>query len=234
MFGSPYDFAMLAAPKEIKKAPFWKRLLSYAWPLVLERRKGELGHELEVLVYHGRLHLDTREVNYSFGDLHTVMKTGLDRLKLAPSDMESVLILGYGGGSVAQLLHQRFSGDMAIVGVEKDPVVLELCHKWFYPYGVKLVQSDAGEYLAKAVEQQWKYTLIVSDVFIDADGPGWSAAEWLQLARILAPGGRILFNSMMDGKALNQQAQWALEAGLESQTLPVGERNSLLLLRQKN
>ena len=234
MFGSPYDFMMPVVPKDIKKAPFWKRVLSYAWPLVLERRKGELGHELEVLVYHGKLHLDTREVNYSFGDLHAVMKAGLNKLKLDPSNLESVLILGYGGGSAAQILHEKFGADTAIIGVEMDAVVMELCQRWFYPHGVKLLQADAAEYLERAVAQQWSYTLIISDVFVDAHSLAWNEEQWIQLAKILAHDGRMLFNSMMGEKELNEQKRLAEQAGLDAQVFEHGERNRLLLLRQKN
>jgi spermidine synthase len=178
--------------------------------------------------------LDTREVNYSFGDLHAVMKAGLNKLKLNPSDLESVLILGYGGGSAAQILHEKFGTDTAIIGVEKDPVVLELCQRWFYPHGVKLLQADAAEYIERAVAQQWQYSLIISDVFIDAQSPGWSPEQWGQMANILAPQGRMLFNSMMGEKELDQQKRLAEQSGLEAQVFEHGERNRLLLLRQKN
>ncbi len=50
------------------KPAFGKRLLSYLWPIRIEKLKGHSDHVL------GKVMLDTEKVNYSFGSLHKVMK----------------------------------------------------------------------------------------------------------------------------------------------------------------
>ena len=48
------------------KPAFGKRLLSYLWPIRIEKLKGHSDHVLEVIVYHGKVMLDTEK---SIGEL---------------------------------------------------------------------------------------------------------------------------------------------------------------------
>ncbi|NDB79584.1 hypothetical protein EB155_06930, partial [archaeon] len=60
--------------KFMYRPTFVKRLFSYVWPITIERRKGIAGHVLEVIIYQGKVMLDSEKVNYSFGSLHKVMR----------------------------------------------------------------------------------------------------------------------------------------------------------------
>lgn len=133
---------------------FWTRLRSYFWPVTIEKRKGQLNHDLEVLVYHGKTMLDTEYVNYSFGKLHDVMKGVLLKLKKRNYPFEQVLILGYGGGSAAQIIHEEINPDAQIVGVELDTEIVDLSEKYFYKRDVKILNEDAFLYVQRAVNQE--------------------------------------------------------------------------------
>ena len=74
----------------------------------------------------GELMLDTTEVNYSFGKLHDVMRSVLGKLKERRYPFDQVLILGYGGGSAAQIIHDEINPEAQIVGVELDSEVVAL------------------------------------------------------------------------------------------------------------
>ena len=177
---------------------FWTRLRSYFWPVTIEKRKGTLNHELEVLVYHGTLMLDTQDVNYSFGKLHEVMQGVLGKLKERRYPFDQVLILGYGGGSAAKIIHEQLNSDAQIVGVEMDAEVLSLTERYFYKRDVKLLNEDALLYVQRAVNQEWEYDTIIVDVFENQYQPNWDDAFWLNVKMLLNPNGVGILNTMLD------------------------------------
>ena len=177
---------------------FWTRLRSYFWPVTIEKRKGQLNHDLEVLVYHGKTMLDTEYVNYSFGKLHDVMKGVLLKLKKRNYPFEQVLILGYGGGSAAQIIHEEINPDAQIVGVELDTEIVDLSEKYFYKRDVKILNEDAFLYVQRAVNQEWEYDTIIVDVFENQYQPNWDDAFWLNVKMLLNPNGVGILNTMLD------------------------------------
>ena len=179
---------------------FWTRLRSYFWPVTIEKRKGTLNHELEVLVYHGTLMLDTQDVNYSFGKLHEVMQGVLGKLKERRYPFDQVLILGYGGGSAAKIIHEQLNSDAQIVGVEMDAEVLSLTERYFYKRDVKLLNEDALLYVQRAVNQEWEYDTIIIDVFENQNQPNWDDDFWLNVKTLLSPDGVGILNTMLEEK----------------------------------
>jgi len=177
---------------------FGKRLLSYFWPITIERVKGHSEHLLEVIVYHGKVMLDTEKVNYSFGSLHKVMHGVLSKLKNKKYPMNKVLILGYGGGSAAKIIHEEINPEAQIVGVDIDKTVLEIASKYFYTSGVKLVASGAEEYLESAKNNEWGYDTLVIDLFIDDKIPEFSDRFWELVRNLLTSDGVALINTMLD------------------------------------
>ncbi len=179
---------------------FWTRLRSYFWPVTIEKRKGRLDHELEVLVYHGKLMLDTTEVNYSFGKLHDVMRSVLGKLKERRYPFDQVLILGYGGGSAAQIIHDEINADAQIIGVELDPEVVALTEKYFYKKEVKILSEDAFYYVERAVKQEWEYDTLIIDLFENQKQPEWNDAFWLHVKKLLTHDGVGVLNTMLEEK----------------------------------
>src|SRR4051812_30708017 len=74
---------------------------------------------------------------------------------------KKALILGLGGGTLAQLLLTRFGDDVAIVGVDNDPAVLHLARSagWMPSRGLDVVVADAFEYV-QACEDRFDYVAI--------------------------------------------------------------------------
>jgi len=176
----------------------FNKLLSFFWPIVVEKRVGKLGHKLEVIVYNGKLMFDTAEVNYSFGKLHEVMHKVLMRLKQKNYSFEQVLILGYGGGSAAKIIQEEILAEAQIIGVEIDAVVIDLAKKYFYTNEVKLLQEDAFQYVKKAIDNGWKYNLIVIDIFKNADIPPYTEVFFEQIYSLLEDNGVAMLNTMCD------------------------------------
>ena len=211
---------------------FWTRLRSYFWPVTIEKRKGRLDHELEVLVYHGKLMLDTTEVNYSFGKLHDVMRSVLGKLKERRYPFDQVLILGYGGGSAAQIIHDEINADAQIIGVELDSEVVALTEKYFYKNGVKLIAENAFQYVERAVKQEWQYDVIIIDLFIDYNIPSFTDDFWLQLKQLLNHEGVVVLNTLLEEKAFENLGEEIRSYGFITQAWNEIRENRVWVFRK--
>jgi spermidine synthase len=108
---------------------------------------------------------------------------------------ERALILGLGGGTMAQLLTARF-GPVPIIGVERDPAVIWLARHEFgldrLPH-VRIVEEDAFAFVRRTAD-------CFDAICVDLYTAGKMAHGVLdpiflrELARILSPGGVITFN----------------------------------------
>ncbi len=199
------------------KPAFGKRLLSYLWPIRIEKLKGHSDHVLEVIVYHGKVMLDTEKVNYSFGSLHKVMKRVLYNLKNKSYPMNRVLILGYGGGSAAKIIHEEINPEAQIVGVDSDKIVLKIANKYFYTSGVKLVASGAEEYLESDKNNGWDYDTIIIDLFIDYKIPELSVRFWELVRDLLITDGVAFINTMLDESDFNKLGEEIKSFGFQIQ-----------------
>lgn len=186
------------------KPTFGKRLLSYFWPITIERKSGDVGHVLEVIVYRGKVMLDTEKVNYSFGSLHKVMSGVLSKLKNKKYPINRVLVLGYGGGSAAQIIHEEINPEAQIVGVDIDKNVLDIAQRYFYTQGVKLVESGAEEYLEFAKKNEWDYDTIIIDLFVDNNIPEFTDIFWELIRDLLTSDGVAFINTMLEESDFNK------------------------------
>jgi spermidine synthase len=121
---------------------------------------------------------------------------------LPPSMPTSALVLGLGGGTVAQLLRQRF-GELPILGVDDDPEVLAVARQAFglgqIP-GLRVVVDDAFEFVANCSE---RFDYVCVDLFRAGQIPRQvTATPFLrQVRRLLLAGGWAVFNLARDGRA---------------------------------
>ena len=174
---------------------FLKKYLSAFSPL--EKRKTNF-QKLEVNRRNNRLVLDAPHVNYSYGNLHSVFQQAFADEKLDVSRLNEILILGFGAGSVADIL-QNESGCLAhITGVEIDPEVIDLANKYFNLQDFSNLDIEITDALEFVVTAKPVYDLIVVDLFIDHWIPErFDTPEFVEnLKRILLPGGKIFFNRM--------------------------------------
>jgi spermidine synthase len=111
---------------------------------------------------------------------------------------ERALILGLGGGTMAQLLAARF-GPIEITGVERDPAVIWLAHHEFglaaLPH-VHIVAADAFAFVQDAATRHERFDAICVDLYIAGKmAHGVLDPAFLRaITRILAPGGAVTFN----------------------------------------
>lgn len=190
-------------PKKLRKRPTGKtKWLSYVWPITVERVASEISGELEITAWRGRYLLDTGKVNYSFGELHKIMKLTLARLKELGCGFQKVLMLGYGGGSAAEIIHQEYARDAEIIGIDIDEKVLELAKKYFYHEGVRLMKENAENYVHRAAKNGWVYDLVLVDLFVDSEVPAfvWEERNLGIWRSLVETGGWLAINTMLKEK----------------------------------
>ncbi len=182
-----------------KKYSLITRLASYVFPFPIEQKKGKITPCLEVVLENGKLVLNTAHVNYSFGSLHDIFYKTFKKINISDREIKNVLILGFGGGSIASLLTETFSKDCTITGIEADEVVIELAKKYFNIDKFKKLtihNTDAYDFVLKCTGM---FDLITVDIFIDDETPQkFSDKQFLfAISSLLSSSGIICYNRMV-------------------------------------
>ncbi len=118
---------------------------------------------------------------------------------MQPSErLRKILVLGVGGGAVIRQLNDFFSPEL-IVGIELNPVHLELAREFFDvdADNVELLEADARLWLQNYSGP--KFDLVIDDLFGDLDGEPSRAVSvdwhWSQaLRRVLSDRGVLAIN----------------------------------------
>jgi spermidine synthase len=175
------------------------RMLSFIWPIPVEHSGQGSEEPLELVLYNGTLHLNTKLANYSFGNLQQAFRSLFNNTQ-APIDwstVNNVLILGFGMGSVADLLDER--GVKNITGVEINSQILDW-RKHYCSYQPKewtVLAMDANEYVKNSIG---KFDLIIIDLYINLEVPSIFESEvFLQNCHnLLQYNGMLIFNKVVN------------------------------------
>lgn len=171
-----------------------KRLLSYIYP-VSKTISSQYNGDLEITWYNGKKHLNSKNANYSYGSLQRILKFGLKKIEL--SKVDSILVLGMGGGSVIETLRQDFNYKSKITAVEIDQVIIDIAKT---EYGIsenenlKIHCTDAYDFV---LQNTVRYDLIIIDLFIDLNVPDkfLNLEFWDAVIQSKSSRGSILFNA---------------------------------------
>ncbi|MBK5214740.1 MAG: fused MFS/spermidine synthase [Flavobacteriaceae bacterium] len=170
-----------------------KKILSYFWPFT-KRFSSEINGTLEVTYINGKKVLDTENANYSYGSLQKILEFGLTKVDL--KNVENLLLLGMGGGSIIHSLRNTFEYAENIVAVEIDPAVINLANKEFGitpSKKLQIIEEDAFQFVKNSNQ---KFQLIIIDLFIDTKVPPiFYGKEFSRnIDQITQSGGDIIFN----------------------------------------
>ncbi len=113
-------------------------ILSYLYPVTVELTNSQWNPVLEVMLSAGKYSLNSENTNYSFGSLHTLFEKTFRKLKLNWNEINDVLILGFGTGSIVEIIG-KYKQDCNIEGVEIDNKVIELGERYFHTTSLKNV-----------------------------------------------------------------------------------------------
>ncbi|MCP1995840.1 spermidine synthase [Flavobacterium sp. HSC-61S13] len=180
------------------------RFLSFFIPVTIKKFPSKINSTLEVTWNNGKLVLDTPHTNYSYGNLQKILRRGLRAIGFTKvKQLDSVLILGLGAGSVIDTLRNEIGYTNKITSIELDPAVIEVGKKFFQLDQFDnhdIITVDVFEFALKNTRQ---YDLIILDIFQDADMPNFLFEKYFidHLKRMFAVGSTLLFNTI----ALNSQ-----------------------------
>ena len=115
--------------------------------------------------------------------------------------IESVLMLGFGAGTVARKLRELVEPEH-IVGIDIDPIHLSIADGFFdCSEGCELIAADAVEWVKEesAEVDAVGFDMIVDDLYAEEEEMAVRCApldlEWCQyLAKLVKPGGMLVFN----------------------------------------
>ena len=178
----------------------FKKILSYFYPITVYNKSSNISKSLEVTLYNGKTLLNTKNTNYSYGSLQSVLKKGLKTIsKSEISKMDSILVLGVAGGSVIKTLSIDFEFTKSIVGVELDAEIIEIANTYFDLDKIsnfKCIIADAEQFVSTCEE---KYDLIIIDIFQDTEMPEFLfEVDFINnIKQLLQKNSYILFNLMI-------------------------------------
>ncbi len=177
-------------------------LSSFAGEQLIAHYPSKVGPDIEVCLINGRYQINAGSVNYSFGPLHDAFRRyfNLDPPQL--TEEATILILGFGAGSVASILRKERNLSNPITGVELDEMMIKAGQEHFdlkKLTDIDLVIDDACEFIQNCDRQ---YSLIVVDIYIDDKVPEKFMHDCFikEIYRCLSPGGKLVFNKLVSDK----------------------------------
>jgi len=176
-----------------------KKLLSFFVPINIVRKQSHISQNLEVTLNNGKLVLDSKNTNYSYGSLQRILRKGLQYIGFERiRGFSNVLVLGVAGGSVIKTLVDEIKFKGKITGVEIDPKVIDIANNYFGLSKVdnfEIVICDAFEFVLKCRDN---YDLIIIDIFKDTEMPNFLFEDFFihRINQLLNVNGFILFNTM--------------------------------------
>lgn len=216
-----------------------KKLLSYFYPITVYHKSSNISKSLEVTLYNGKTLLNTKNTNYSYGSLQSVLKKGLSTIgKSEINKMNAILVLGVAGGSVVKTLITDFEFTKSITGVELDAEIIEIANTYFDLDKVsnfKCIIADAEQFVSTCKNS---YDLIIIDIFKDTEMPEFLFQESFlnDIKQILHKNGYIVFNTMILDKSkkdkIDQFLNYFNEENYSKKVLKkVQHYNDLILIR---
>lgn len=178
----------------------FRRLLSYILPVNVYQKNSVISKSIEVNWNNGELVLDSKNTNYSYGSLQRILRIGLKKIGFEKiRAMESILVLGVGGGSVFKTLVNEIRYKQELIGVEIDPEMIQIANEYFQLDKIpnlSIIIDDAFEFVLKTKKT---YDLIIIDIFQDTEMPPFLYEKFFtdRIGDLLNRSGFILFNTMI-------------------------------------
>lgn len=135
---------------------------------VLERRNSPLNGEITVVksIAFG-IYIQVANLTQSGGVISEIWEGTVEKIRKSKKEAKNVLILGLGGGSAAYQIRYYFP-EARIVGVDIDPIMVELGEKYLGLKDIEVRIEDAVGFVKRTKE---KYDLILVDTYLGDEFP---------------------------------------------------------------
>ena len=180
------------------KQPLWKRIKSYLVDVHIESSSSIFNDELDVLLVKGEYQLVTPEAIYSYGNRYDNFFEAFKKINIGNYDIDSVLLLGLGLGSIPYMLEQYFKQDYSYTAVEIDEDIIYLASKYVLNDLASEVSTICTDALHFVEIDNRKYDFVAMDVFVSDYIPEeFESVEFLySLSERIADNGLLLFNRL--------------------------------------
>jgi spermidine synthase len=180
---------------------------------ILEEKKSKFNGELRVVKTLGMgTYIQADGLTQSGGIVETIWKQTLRRINNLQFTINNCLILGLGGGTVAKLLRKKYP-NVKIMGVDIDPVIVELGKKYLglNEVDLKIQIGDALSFLTNRQSQPTnRFDLIIVDLYNGDEFPEkFETEDFLKLIRShLRNNGISIFNRLYYGEKRPQAVKF--------------------------
>lgn len=194
-----------------------KKIASYFWDIPIEKTSSSLNPHLEVVWSRGIKMLHSKNANYSFGSLHQVFEKAFQEITDEIKNSDEVLILGFGAGSILDILDKKYAYKGRVTGIDYDPKIFELYKKHFetdIQLKAQLIISDAETFIATNTQI---FDLIFVDLFQDLEPDTLLAKKEFasKLKACISTGGTVIINTTSEN-GISTEAQMQLMMNLSS------------------
>ena len=178
---------------------YFKKIFSYIFDFPIEKRQSRFSGEVIVSFHKGQYKLSTANAIYSFGKNYTSFGIAFKTLDIQNINIENVLVLGFGLGSVVDLLEHHPTIKI-ITAIDADEVIIQLAEKYLQT-GLKnkvtYICEDAEKYITGTRQ---KFELVLVDIFIDDTTPVqfMQPAFLKELKKTVDSNGILLFSKIDD------------------------------------
>ncbi len=186
---------MIVKTKSQCALPIWKRWVSYIYPLTIAQAAHP--YPLKLSLDKGSFRLDSINANQSNGDLRVAFHQLFLNQKIYNKSYPKIALLGYGMGSVYELLRDRctlYQTD----AYESNTAVVDWVQTYLNHEEVNL-HSQSAEVISPSV-----YDMIIVDLFEDTAMPDfvYTLGFWQRLIEMLSPQGVLIWNTFIKQDAL--------------------------------
>ena len=169
---------------------------------ILEERQSKYNGCLRVIRSLGfGTYIQAGGLTQSGGIVETIWRSTLQRVKSERAKVKNVLILGLGGGTIAELIGKKWP-EAEITGVDIDPVMIELGKKYLRlgQTEVEIKIGDAYDYITQKSKLK-TYDLVIIDLYNGDEYPKkFETENYIQLIRKVLPSdGVAVFNRLYYG-----------------------------------
>ncbi len=160
---------------------------------ILEERKSKFNGDIKVVRTLGfGTYIQVNNLTQSGGIVKEFWNETLRKIK--KQKINKVLILGLGGGTVANLVNKLWP-ESEVSGVEIDPVMVELGKKYLGLGNAEIIIQDAYEYTKKNKEI---YDLAIVDLYVGDEFPNKFEDE--EFLKLLTKNKSVIFNRLYFGE----------------------------------
>lgn len=187
------------------------KLMSFSiFPRTVFKTKTKINGEIVVKEQLGQYTLHIQGLIQSGGIIKEIWEKPLKQVTHNKLHVTSCLVLGLGGGTVVQLIKNRWP-DAKIIGIEIDPEIIKIGRKFFGLGEIKnleIIKANAFKWVDghfNDLNHQSKFDLIIVDLYLGKEFPKEvESEEFLKnLKKLLAKNGLVIFN-WLKGKSEKQ------------------------------